>query len=129
MSSCVSLRLFGKEDADGRGDIDDRATLVGQFAGLGVDPVGGHGVGIGPSGEQPTGIGGKIDISGKGSADRLDLDDLKLSALRCDTVDGDTVVSPVGGIDEASVRMDQYLGRGVECLTLFVLLADSRFGG
>ena len=91
--------------------------------------MGGHGVGIGPSGKQPTGIGGKVDISGKGSADRLDLDDLELSALRAGLVDRDAVVSPVGRIDEASVRVNENLGRGIEGLALFVLLADGRLGG
>ena len=121
--------LFGKEDADGRGDVDDRATLVGQFAGLGVDPVGGHGVRIGPSGEQPTSIVGQVDISGKGSADRLNLNDLEFPVLGVGPVDRYAVVSPVGRIDEAPVRVNENLGRGVKSLAFLVLFTDGGLGG
>ena len=91
--------------------------------------MGGHGVGIGSSGKQPTCVGAQVDVSREGPPNRLDLDDLELSALRIGPVDRDAVVPPVGRIDEASVRVDQDLGRGVEGLALLVLLAQGGLGG
>ena len=87
--------LFGEEDADGGGDADDRATLVSEFAGLGVDPVGGHRVGVRSRGKQPSCIRAQVDVSRKSSAHGLDLDDLELSALRVGPVDRNAVVTAV----------------------------------
>ena len=83
----------------------------------------GHGVGGGPRSEQPSGGGGQVDVPRKGPANRLDLDDLELSGLGVGPVDRDAVMPSVGGIDEASVRMDEDHGRGVEGLTVLDLFA------
>ena len=49
---CFPWPLLGEEDADGGRNVDDRAALVAELAGFGVDTVGGHGVGVGPGREQ-----------------------------------------------------------------------------
>ena len=87
--------LFDEEDTDGRGDVDDRATLVKEFTGLGVDPVGGHRIGVRSRGKQPSCIRAQVDVSRKSSAHGLDLDDLELSALRVGPVDRNAVMTAV----------------------------------
>ena len=85
--------------------------------------MGGDSVGVGSGGEQPAGVWTQVNVPREGSANRLHLHDLQLSTLVICPVDRNAVVPPVGGIDEASVWMDQDLGRGVEGLALLVLFA------
>ena len=91
--------------------------------------MGGYGIGVCSSGKQPGGIGGQVDIPRESSANRLDLNDLELSALGVGPVDSDAIVPPIRGIDKASIRVDEDLGRGVKCLALLVLLAKGGLVG
>ena len=67
--------LFNKQNTDGRGDIDHRTSLVGKFSGFLIYAMGSHGVGVRTGGEEPIGIGCEVNVSGKGTADGLYLND------------------------------------------------------
>jgi len=91
--------------------------------------VGGYGIGVGSRGEQPGCVGSQVDVPWKGSAYRLNLNDLEFSTIGIGTVNRDTVMASVGGIYESSARVDENLGRGIERLIRLIALAQGRLGG
>ena len=91
--------------------------------------MGGDGVGVGSGGEQPAGVGTQVDVPREGSANRLNLNDLEFSAFGICPVDRDAVVTPVGGIGKAPIRVNQDLGRGIKGLAFLVLLTEGGFCG
>ena len=92
----IRFILINKQNADGGRDIDDRTSLVGKFSSFLIDTVGSDGIGVRTGSEQPVGIGGKVDVSWKGSADGLNLYHIQFSVFWVSLINGNGIVSTVG---------------------------------